>query len=226
MLAKNIENKAIGFYTENNVSHNSPVGPADCVPLVGQILPIDSLSGDTSTQRIGDRIKPKRLVVKGVLSQRNGPYNAPLFVRVMILAQKNIKTGASVSSGGVDTGNLLKPAFPGIGAASAPFTGETIELNYPVNRDLFKVYMDKIIKIAPHRYDAAVEEGPATCARWGYTFKDLPSSFSYDAGNGDWANNFAPFLAIGYAYANGSTPDGITQQIQSNVFTQLTFEDA
>jgi len=226
IIARNLENKTCGFALETNVSHNSAIGPADCVPIVGQIMPIDNLLADTSTQRQGDRITPKSLVVRGVLSQRSTPLNQPLYVRVMIVAQKNIKTGSAITGGGVDTGNLLNPCFQVVGGKSAPYTGATVELNYPINTELFKVYMDRIIKIAPHRFDASEEEGPATCARWMYRFKSLPAALTYDDGNGNWANNFAPFLAIGYSYADGTAPDVVSQQIQSNSFSQLEFEDA
>lgn len=226
ILATNAENKAIGNIMETNINHNSSIVTADCIPVVPQIPVVDATTANTSTQRIGDRIKPKSLVVKGTASIRTGSFvtNQCIYVRVLILAQKNLKTGAQVLSG-ADTAHLLRPSIPGVGLAEQPFNGFTINLDYPVNKDLFRVYYDKTFKLGGPGGAVANPENPSGCARWRYRFKKLPASLTFDDGNGDWANNFAPFYCVGYAYADGTSPD-VTARLTTNTYSHLEFEDS
>lgn len=228
MLNKNLENRQVGWLVESGVNHNSAIGSADCEPIIGEISPIDSSAGSNDTQRIGDRIRPKRLTVKGVVSFNTAippTGQETYYVRVIIAAQKSIKVGSQVLGGSVDTSRLLYPGFDGVGASAAPFNGNTQELLYPVNKNLFKVYMDKIIRLDPIA-PGSVEQVNNFSKRWSYTFKSLPASLTFDDGNGDWANNFAPFVAIGYAFSDNTSPDVVGTHIRSNVFSQLEFEDA
>lgn len=222
MIARQSENKAIGWNVEANVQHNSAIGAADCEPLVQQIA-----QGTTSQTRQGDRVKPKSLKVSGVVSFNNDDCTTSqnIYVRVVIAAQKNIKVGNDVAAGSVDTAHLLRPALAG--GAEVAFSGTTMNLNYPINRDLFRVYYDRTFKLASGVVTGgSVETQPLYSKRWSYRFKQLPASLTYDAGNGDWANNFAPFVAIGYAFSDGSSPDTVTTRIISNTYSLLEFEDA
>jgi len=231
MLARNMENKMIGWQVENKVNHNSAISGADCEPLVQQIIPIDSATGNTSSQRMGDRITPKSLVVKGVVSFRPDTCTTsqPIYVRVVIAAQKSIKVGSQVLAGNVDTNRLLRPGFPGsTTSGQVAFAGNTPEVGYPINKDLFHVYMDKVIQLGtgiPSSGGYGDTPFPQYAKRWSYRFKKMPTALTYDDGNGNWANNFAPFVAIGYAYTDGTAPDTITR-IVSYVTSFLEFEDA
>lgn len=232
VVARNNENKMIGWKVEGNVQHNSPIGAADCRALVGEITQIDSTTGNTSTQRMGDRITPKSLVVKGCVSLQpsTSTTSVPITVRIIVASQKSIKVGSAVNGGTVDTNRLLKPGFAGVGADQQPFNGNTPELEYPINKDLYRVYYDKTFKIGsgipgtPGVY--AENPYPDYFKRWSYRFKQLPANLTWDEGNGDWANNFAPFVAIGYAYPDGTSPDVVTTRVISNTTSFLTFEDA
>jgi len=223
-IARNAENKQVGWEVESDVQHNSGIGAADCVPVVQQIT-----QGVTAYQRLGDRVKPKSLRLKGVISWNSDDCNTTqnIYARILILSQKNIKTGAAVAGGGVDTARLLKPSIAA--TPEIPFSGNTMDLNTPVNTELFRVYMDKTVKLTASLVTGGGREAmPLYSARWSKLFKstNLPASFTYDAGNGDWANNFAPFMAIGYAYSDGSTPDTVTTKLISNVLAVLDYEDA
>lgn len=229
MIARHAENKVVGWEIEKNVYHNSAIGPADCVPVLQDIVPIDSTGGNTANQRMGDKVSPKSLTVKGFVSF--GPSTAntaqPIYVRILILSQKNIKVGTQVQGGAVDTDRLLRPGLAGVGSDQVAFDGQTQTALYPINKDLFRVYMDKTIKLSSGLVTGgSVEQMPLYTARYSYTFKKLPSTLSYDEGNGDWANNFAPFIAIGYSYGDGTSPDVISSRVVHNCFAQLQFEDA
>lgn len=219
VMARATENKAVGFQLENAVSHNSAIGPADCLPIVQQIG-----QGTTAETRLGDRLTPKRLKVRGLIavSPGNQTTTQALYVRLLILAQKNIKTSSAISAGTVDTDHLLKPSISG--APEIAYTGTAFNINDPINTDLFRVYMDKTIKLSPA--SNATVQNDKGYSRWSYTFKKLPSALTFDQGNGDWANNFAPFFAVGYAYSDGTAPDVATLRIKSTCQSILTFEDA
>jgi len=225
MIAKNLQNKRIGFQIEQSVNHNSAISGADCEPIVGEIVQLNTSSTQaTSSMRIGDRITPKSLTVRGVVSLNPGNAGTSqqdFYVRVVIASQKSIKVGSQVLAGSVDANRLLKPGFAA--ADQVPFTGATEELSYPLNTDAFKVYYDKVFKL-----HASINGGqfPAYSKRWSYRFKSLPSTLSFDEGNGDWPNNFAPFVAIGYAYSDGTSPDSVTTRLITQTTSFLDYEDA
>ena len=86
-------------------------------------------------------------------------------------------------------------------------TGTTLRSTYPVNTDKFRVYYQKKFRIAPGTLATGTRE--YDFFKWGYTFKSsrMPASLTWDEGTGDDANNFAPFLVIGYSYTDGTAPD-------------------
>lgn len=221
-IARKAENKSIGNNVELGILHNSPIGSADCYPIIPQIAP--NTTG-ASYQRIGDRITPKSLTVKGLLSWNSeAQLQKDIYVRILILAQKNVKTGAQVLAGAVDAGNLLKPNSPAIPLNT--FGGLAENLHYPVNTDLFRVYMDKTVKLTGNKAGTAVESIQRQSTKWSYRFKSMPTALTFDDGNGNWVNNFAPFVAIGYAYPDGTGPDTVNTLLISHTFSMLSFEDS
>lgn len=228
MIDRNTEEKIAGSLVELDVPHNSPIGAADCEPLIREIRPLDTAAGNTSCQRVGDKIKPKSLTVKGVLSinpDQGTDSRGDLYARVIIATQKDIKVGSRVDTGAVDAGSLLRPGFDGVGVDQVAFTGLTQDLNSPINRNKFHVYYDKVFKFSLTRALGS-DAWTNYSHRWSYTFKKLPATLTFDEGNGNWVNNFAPFVAIGYAYSDGSAPDTVQTKLISNTYAQLTFEDA
>lgn len=227
LLSKKAENHLVGTQVEANVHHNSAIGPADCEPVIPEISPMNDAAGNTSQLRVGDRITPKSLKVRGLLSLDFGTTppvsRADIYARVIIATQKDVKTGAQVLAGAIDTGTLLKAGF-GATADQVPFNGHPQELLYDINRDKFHVYYDKVIKFSQVA-ETGVEAIPRFSAMWKYNFKKLPSTLTYDESNGDWCNNFAPFVCIGYAYSDGSPADVVGTKLVSNIYSQFQFED-
>lgn len=222
VVSRAAENKGVGYMIEDAVSHNSAIGSSD-IANVFQSISV----GTDSRNRIGDRITPKSLKVHGLVSvdPQSAQARGDIYARVMILSQKDVRSGAAVSSGAVDVNTILRPCF-GSTAKEIPFSGNTNELLVPINTDKYRVYMDRLIKLSLATENAA-ETGLAQSARWTYTFtkKNLPASLTYDEGNGDWANNFAPFFAVGYAYADGTAPDTLTTKLVSTAYAKFEFED-
>lgn len=219
LIDKNAENKQIGWRVEQT-SHNQPITAGDCYNIIGAIP--ESLTGEG---RIGDKIKPKSLVVRGCvgLDPLFQADTRPFYVRVIIATQKDIKV-ANGTLGNVDVAHLLRSSD--VGAPEVPFTGNRLEMTYPVNDNKFRVYMDKTYLICP---TSSASGFPLNKSQFVFTkvFSQLPANLSFDQGNGDYCNNFAPFIAIGYAYTNGSLPDpATTTRVSTSVHAQLTYEDS
>lgn len=222
VLSRAAEDKVIASLVEDGVQHNFPIGPADCEPLIPEIS-----QGPMANQRIGDRVKPKRLTVKGVVSLnplQGWAAQGDIYGRLMILAQKDVKVGSQVLGSQIDTAHLLRPALATGSTDEAPFSGNTEELMYPINTEKFRVYLDKSFKFAITKEDA-VENMMRYSHRWSYTFKQLPASLTFDEGNGDWANNFAPFVCIGFAYSDGQAPETIQTKFITHTYAHLEYED-
>jgi len=217
MIGQNAENKQRGFEIEQNEVHNAPITDADVVPIVGSIP-----EGTSSNQRLGDRIKPKSLKVRGVigLNPDNNPNNKPMIVTVMILACKDKKTNALVTAG-AGLVDLLKPNIGG--TEQVAWDGTTYRSTFPVNTEKFKVYYQRQFMLAPGSLGAGTRE--FDFRKWKYTFKDLPASLTFDEGTGDDPNNFAPFLVTGWCYTDGSAPD-VVPRLLTNVSSVLSYEDA
>jgi len=177
---------------------------------------------DGST-RLGDRVKPKSLRVFGVVGTEDSPDTRPIYVRVMILSQKDVKVGSKVGTD-TDPDHLLRSAIPS--ASEVPFTGERKELLYYVNDNKFRVHYDKTFLIAQ---GSAASGNPRVKDQFDFSAdltSSLPANLHFDEGNGDWANNYSPFFCIGYAYADGGAPDTITRRINVDCYSKLTYEDA
>lgn len=220
IVNRNTENKQVGNRIEVAVSHNSAIGSADCLSVLPQIV-----QGGTAFTRIGDKIMPKSLRVQGVVSLDDIQADErDLYVRVIIASQKNIKVGSVVNTGGIDTSNLLEPAVGG--SEEIAYSGTTSNIMDPINTELFRVYYDRTFKLCPSANQTRTSPLDRQSFRWSYKFKSLPASMTFDAGNGDWVNNFAPFFTIGYAYADGTAPDVVTTRIVSTTNSLLRYEDA
>lgn len=219
-IARQTENKVVGFNVEAGVIHNAPISDADVVPVLGSIL-----EGTSSLQRIGDKVKPKKLRVSGIvgLNPDNNPNNKPMIVSVYILGCKDKKTNALVQAG-AGLADLLKPNING--TEQVPFDGSTLRSTYPVNTEKFRVYYQKKFRLAPGTLATGTRE--YDYFRWGYTFKQskMPASLTWDEGTGDDCNNFAPFLVIGYSYTDGTAGEQLNGRIISQCSSEFTFEDA
>jgi len=224
MISKKAENKLIGNLVEDEVNHNSAISAADCEPLVPEIAPLDASTGSTARQRVGDRITPKYLKVEGVVSLNSSAVGrSDIYARIIIAAQKDVKTGAAILGGGISANTLLRPGY-GATANETQFAGNTADMLYDINRDKFKVYMDRVVKLT-QTGEGSLESNERYSHVYQYVFKDLPASLTFDEENGNWPNNFAPFIAVGYCFSDGTAPDTLTTRLTHTCYSQFQFED-
>lgn len=223
VVSRSAETKFVTRLAEVNVNHNSAMSAGDLVQLVPEIT-----QGTSDNQRAGDSIKPVTLRVRGLLSMNRlaSTENRVLLVRVIIASHKSYKSQPAVATASsIIASSLLKPNYEGATTAPSAFSGNQWELYAPINLDSFRVYYDKIHRIAPVAPDASVEENPASFKRWSTTIK-LPATFTYDTFGGDYPTGFAPFMLLGYAYADGHGPDTVNTRIISTTISQLKYKDS
>lgn len=196
-----------------DTAHNSTITNGDITalcPLVTQ--------GDDDFQRNGDRITGKYLIVRGkvqwdstYLSSNGQTFMPPVTCRVLILSQNNVKNNGQIPSQVQDQA-LLKDNV-GIGTARGYASGPWDNLA-PINRDLFKVHLDKKIKLNwVHPWDTGspgASVGTAGNDRTKYFYCRIPIKkvLKFDASmpTPNAPNNFAPFFAFGSVNDDNETP--------------------
>lgn len=220
------ETKFATVRLESNVVHNSAISSGDLLPILPRIP-----TGEDDWQRVGDTIRPTKLVIRGTVSQDRtyANDNKVLLVRIVVLSAKATKNRvATTSLFGTFASELLHPNLTDGSTVTQvkAFNGDQNDLHYPINTDAFIVHYDKIHRIACCKgdEDTAVEENPAGFFRWKKSIK-LPAKLTYDPQQID-PNNFCPFYAIGYAYADGTGADTVTTRIVSNTDCTLFYKDS
>ena len=177
IVNRNTENKQVGNRIEVAVAHNSAMATADCLSVLPQIS-----QGASAYERLGDKIMPKSLRVQGVVSlDDTQPDERDLYVRICILAQKNIKVGAVINGGAVDVSHMLEPAIAGT-AEEIQYTGTTSNITDPINTELFRVYYDRTFKLCPSANQTRTAPLDRQSFKWSYKFKSLPASLTFDDG--------------------------------------------
>ena len=187
--------------------------------------------GTAGHERIGDKIRPKYLIVKGQIQYDSSlvdTYIPPSTVRVMILTQKNIKVGSDVQTR-ADVSHLLKDNVgTDLGRA---YTGSMFDNLAPINKDLFSVLMDRKFRMKSYiakqlgNNNTVALAGTQTTVKF-YKKIRCPKTLYFDDGNGDVPNNFAPFVCMGSVVDDnagawtGSTPYRFVVQ------SELYFTDA
>lgn len=200
-------------------------GSSECYPLLPSVA-----EGTDGHNRIGDKIRPKYLIVKGKVmydTSVNGTYLPPSTVRVLILAQRNIKLSSDVSSR-ADTDHLLKDNIAT--DTGRAYTASAFDNLAPINKDLFTVYMDRKIKfraqIEKQLGDNNTVLGYATQKTYTFVKKiRCPANLYFDDGNANVPNNFAPFICMGGVPDDASTPFSLSTPYRMVVQSELYFTD-
>lgn len=189
-----------------------------CLPAIPE--------GDEVNQRHGRKVNGRYLYVKGYVAYDNstiygyGSGNAVtmpahgIVVRLIIATQRNIRncagmnpspTGAST----VNTDTLLAP-YDGT-TITKGFSGDVKDLMYPINKDVFRVHLDKKIKLRPQML-GTLDSGTAwTMGQNGVYFHTkikCPPTLYFDEtiDSNSRPTNFAPFMVLGWADTDGVTP--------------------
>ena len=190
------------------------------------------LNGVSSYQRVGDRIRPKRLTVDVILSANGGLTSSQLnMVRLFLISDKSYGNWDDVRTNTPITTELLNS-----GSGTQGFTGIPASLMMPVNAEKYKVYHDKVIQVragsgqTPNGTNAYVgtQTFVGTQQAWKLRFTiPTPAVLKYSGFNADYPSNFAPFICLGYIQPDGNaSPDNLITRVQMLYRSHLWFEDA
>lgn len=229
---RGVEVKHVGQNVVNDAFNSTISASTECYPIVPAVS-----EGTDGHQRIGDRIRPKYLIVKGKLQYDStvdgaggspGTYLPPSVVRVMILTQKNIKVSSDVSNR-ADITHLLKDNI-NTDIARA-YTGSAFDNLAPINKDLFTVHMDRKFKMKALLHTDLGNNNTITLDGTQPTITFVkkircPKTLFFDDGNGNYPNNFAPFICMGSVVDNNQGAWTATTPYRLVVQGELYFTDA
>jgi len=186
-------------------------------------------SGVTASDRIGDSIRPVKLVIRGVMSYNTeGISNANLIMsRLFLVQQKGIRDNNNKS--GVST-NLLQ-----FGATNRTFIGDLLDITRPQNTDLFTFFADRkhtfmkplgLSNASTANSMSDVDKSLVKYFTITLTQKQLPAVLKYSGSSSTYPTNFLPLICLGYAYASNYSPDTASTQIGMSYTSTLYYKDA
>lgn len=197
---------------------------AECYPIVPAVQ-----QGDDDYQRTGDRIRPQWITVRGkiMLSREftTTQWVPPLTARVMILNQRDLKTNSQVSTR-ADYAHILKDNI-NVGVAR-PYSGGNYDNLAPINRDKFKVIMDRKFRFAwDDQLNLAGQAAAGTNKAFYFTVRvKCPKTLYFDDVNGPNPTNFAPFLCVGAVADDNSGAFTVATPLRVTAQSILYFKDA
>lgn len=200
-----------------------------------KILPIIT-QGTSNSHRIGNAIRPVKMVIRGYVVYNATALNAVqdarmLGARLMCFQDKTTRS----YSNEIYNFNLLEEGD----GTSGSFTGTAIQFSRPHNNDQYVWYADKRMKVLkPFGYTNNTTPS-ATNAIMSFnntmyhpftitlTQKKLPARLIYDqADDTNYPTNWAPKLALGYADLLGASADSGTVQLSMQFEATLYYKDA
>lgn len=211
-LRANEETKCIGLAVENGTPHNAGITSSDIVPVLAGMS-----QGTGSSNRVGDKVKPTILKIKGCVSyyDRGQPnVTSPMIVKVFCLQWKGLRDSSS-GFGTVPIGQLMDN-----GGGTGGWDGSTIRSLWRINTDDFTVLGSKTLKIS----DTDVENHKSQTGHYEMTVK-CPATLTYSPG-AIYPANFAPFFVLGWCYEDGSTPSALDVNIVNTAQSFLYYKDA
>lgn len=212
IVARQEETKCCGFSIENGTPHNAQITNADAVGLL-PVVP----QGTGSSERVGDKVRPTLLKVKGCVSfydRGQGNVLAPMVVKIFCLRQKGL--------GNLQTAipQLNLPNLLDNGGATNSWDGSTQRALWRINSDLFDVLASKTIKLS----DTDVENHKAQTGHYEFNIK-TPTLMKWSPGQ-QYPDNYAPFFVLGWFYEDGSTPSAIDVNVVNTAYGFLYYKDA
>ena len=253
VVKKLMDHKQLKFKTINNPQITGfgqmypLLGPATSFGAGSTNLLLPTIAQGTTFQtRIGDRIRPTSLRVKGRISWNpvpstalSGGYNTTwypgsneLLVRVMVVEPKQLRS--------YNNANALDLLFINTGVP-AQITGLTTDMQAPQNPLAYIYHYDKTYRMskpegAPTWASATLGVNgtmvaaptPFECIDYNIKIK-TPAHLLYTDDTNNVPSNFAPYLVVTYANPQGSILPNSTLQINWLVQTYtstLHFEDA
>lgn len=196
--------------------------------------------GTDQNQRIGSKIKPVKMIIRGFVTYNtlNGTaYQVEAHMLGARLFVYSNKTTAAASNSIYDY-TLLDN-----GGSGAAFSGAAIDFHAPHNKDTFKFYADKRMIInKPYGWTDQIAgggTGSSTNSITSYNSsmyhpftvvlkaKDMPANLIFDeAESSTFPVNFNPLMSLGYCHILNTAPDTTVQLLAMQFVAELHYTDA
>lgn len=227
LISRSEETKLVCKSIVNKVLFNSGISGAN---EVYDVLP-NLIQGVDNYQRIGDKVTPKSLTVRGTVAINfNEARSLTPEVHVFIVSHKSKKSydalNAGTNAGRAQIANELIDAGDG---SDIPFDGQVLPTLFPLNRKLLTVHAHKVLKLASS-YGAAADQHSSDDTirfkRFAVKIK-CPKTLTYDSSiSAIHPVNFAPVMMVGYVYPDGSFSEVLTTPVLVTAASTLYYDDA
>jgi len=235
-----LEDKYVGYTIPTSGTAGYPVYFNAAISSTSEVYPIlpPLFSGVSSYQRVGDRIKPKRLMLEVVITANGALTSSQLnMVRLFILQDKSIKDSNNLKAvTAIQPGTPIASQLLNTGGGTQGFTGVPNTILMRVNTERYSVIKDKVVEVragngtTPQLANGFVGTQVFVGTQQSYHFKfkiPTPKVLKYSGFNSQWPTNFAPFFCLGYIQPDGNaSPDNLITRVAVNWWSHMDFEDA
>ena len=244
-LVKAVAKKVVSDALEDKYVTTSIVGTGlplyfnAAISSTSEIYPLlpAIVQGTNANNRVGDKIRPKRLRVDFVITA-NGSYTSSQLnqVRVFILEDKSIRfTPALRDIALTQIGTPIATQLLDFGSNPGGFLGLPSHVMARANRQRYTVFADKVKEICsgsgitpqPPAYTGTqVFVSGQQCVKFSVRIP-TPKVLKYSQALDTWPSNFAPFMCLGYVQPDGNiSPDNLLTRVACNWVAHLDYEDA
>lgn len=236
LIDRKTEDKFISW--ENALGGQVTLGRA--IGTTGSVIQLvnEIQEGPASYQRLGDKIRPKYLLVKGYVAINTLiPVETAVRIRLLVVSNKSAKNSNPAVAPALPLGALLNDNLVSLAPSVAHgYRGYADDDNSMVNTEQFIAHGDKhfdLVQAGKTPAGAPPIQGTGAMVMYKYfKFKvKCPASLTFTDPNGDWPTNFSPFLLMGYSYPEGwsippADPDPLAGQVRIYARSTLFYEDA
>jgi len=183
---------------------------------INAVIP-DIANGDLRNTKNGPQLKLMNINIKGKIDipaddnpSIGNEDRALLYVRMMVLSVKNVKSRTEVIN---DWNSEYNPALFKNGASATAPTGNYVDMLSSINREAFTVHHDKVMKFQRNYFfsyalppgDGATFQVP-TSKEFNFNVKCKNKLLKYESSANLQPTNFQPFVVCLFAFGNGSGP--------------------
>ena len=167
-IHRQIENKSFQIQWSQNLGSFNNSNTLYAFPLTPYSGGLNILQGVTQSTRVGNKIRPRKLMWDFILSNRrydaaNNPSPQPMEIQLLICSLKQASGELPTST---DVANLYQ-----LNASSIPPTGNIVDLTQQLNTDLFSIH-----KVYNFKLGYATSSGTGTIPDFqGFANNDLSS---------------------------------------------------
>lgn len=223
-----VEPTSAAFNTQS--SNNFDVTPNITQTNMYQLCPEITL-GTTMSNRIGNKINPKGLYVKGHvygdwldITANNESFQT-IYVRIMAVSDKQNPVDSLAYNAFSNSKDVLLQK--GATATNFLFNDQT-SLYRPINTDRFNVYFNKVIKLCSYSANVGTANVDQAQGLRRFSFKiPMKEIWKYDDTNSRPTNISMPVLLIGYCPADNRniTLGATTNFLRCTYYTDFYYQD-